>query len=112
MLDLRPDDAQALADYADALAVINNRSLEGEPEQLILKAVKLDPTNVKALALAGTVAFNRGQFADAAALWERAVRDADPQADFVKQLQGAIDEARRRAGGPATGANAAATAPV
>ena len=98
VFELRPKDAQALADYADALAVVNNRSLEGEPEKLILQAVRLDPTNVKALALAGTVAFNRGQYNEAATLWERAVRDADPQAEFVKPLQGAIEEARRRGG--------------
>ena len=106
--ELRPKDAQALADYADALAVANGRSLEGEPEKLILQAVQLDPKNIKALALAGTVAFNRGQFKEAIALWERAVQDADPQADFVQSLQGAIDEARRRGGAPATQAAPAA----
>ena len=108
--ELRPKDAQALADYADALAVANGRSLEGEPEKLILQAVQLDPKNIKALALAGTVAFNRGQFKEAIALWERAVQDADPQADFVQSLQGAIDEARRRGGAPATPATQAAPA--
>ena len=106
--ELRPKDAQALADSADALAVANGRSLEGEPEKLILQAVQLDPKNIKALALAGTVAFNRGQFKEAIALWERAVQDADPQADFVQSLQGAIDEARRRGGAPATQAAPAA----
>ena len=110
VVELKPKDAQALADYADALAVANNRSLDGEPERLILQAVKLDPTNVKALALAGTIAFNRGQFNEAVVLWERAVRDADPQADFVKALQGAIAEARQRGGSAPVGAVAAAPA--
>ena len=112
VVDLKPKDAQALADYADAMAVVNGRSLDGEPEKLIFQAVQLDPGNVKALALAGTIAFNRSQFADAVVLWERAVRDADPAEEFVRQLQGAIDEARRRGGEAKPGAGPRAAAPV
>lgn len=98
--ELRPNDAQALADLADGLAVVNNRSLEGEPEKLIAQALKVDPANVKALSLAGTVAFNKNQFAAAADLWERAMKAADPASDFGRQLQGAVNEARQRAGLP------------
>jgi cytochrome c-type biogenesis protein CcmH len=101
---LRPKDAQALADYADALAMANNRSLDGEPEAMILKAVKLDPTNVKALALAGTVAFNRADYKTAVAHWERAVQLADPASGYAQQLQGALVEARQRGGMPAVAA--------
>ena len=56
---LIPDDAQLLADYADTLGVVHGRKLEGKPEVLIQQALKIDPRNVKALMLAGTVAFNR-----------------------------------------------------
>jgi cytochrome c-type biogenesis protein CcmH len=101
---LRPQDAQALADYADGLAVTNNRSLEGEPEKLLAAALKLDPANLKALALAGTAAFNRGDFPQAVALWERAVAAGEPGSDFTRQLQGALDEARQRGGMPAAAA--------
>lgn len=107
---LRPNDAQALADLADGLAVVNNRSLEGEPEKLIAQALKADPANVKALSLAGTVAFNKSQYAAAADLWERAVKAADPGSDFGRQLQGAINEARQRAGMPPAAPAAAAPA--
>ncbi|MBI5255378.1 MAG: tetratricopeptide repeat protein [Burkholderiales bacterium] len=98
--ELRPKDAQAWADYADALATANGRKLDGEPEALINKALALEPDNLKALALAGTVAFNKGDALGAAKLWERAVRQADPGSDMGKQLQGALDEARQRAGLP------------
>jgi cytochrome c-type biogenesis protein CcmH len=111
-LDLQPQDAQALADYADALAVANNRSLVGEPEALALRAVKLDPKNVKALSLAGTAAFNRGDFKTAANLWERAVNASDPVSEFTQQLQAALAEARQRAGLPPLGASAAPAAPA
>jgi len=47
------DDAQLYADYADALAMAQGRTLEGEPEKLIARALAIDPANTKALALAG-----------------------------------------------------------
>jgi cytochrome c-type biogenesis protein CcmH len=107
VMELRPDDAQAMADYADALAVSNNRSLDGEPEKLIQQAIKIDPKNVKALSLAGTIAFNRGDFATAVAHWDHAVQAADPGSTFAQQIQGALDEARKRAGLPPSTGSAA-----
>ena len=108
---LRPQDAQALADLADAIAVANGRSLEGEPEKLIQQAVKLDPDNVKALALAGTIAFNRDDFKTAIDYWQHAVDRSEPGSDFAQQLQGAVAEARQRAGMPPGAAAVAAATP-
>ncbi|MDE2370013.1 MAG: c-type cytochrome biogenesis protein CcmI [Burkholderiales bacterium] len=105
---LKPNDAQALADLADGMATANNRNLDGEPTKLVEQSLKIDPDNVKALALAGTVAFNHEQYKAAVAAWEHAARGADPQGDFTKQLQGAIDEARKRAGMPPSPTAAAA----
>lgn len=110
VLQLRPNNAQALVDYADGLGVANNRSLDGEPAQLIAQALKIDPGNVKALSLSGTVAFNKGEYAAAADLWERAIKSADPASDFTRQLQGAVNEARQRAGQPPQAPVAAAVA--
>ena len=112
---LRPKVGQALADYADALAMAQGRDLEGEPEKLTLQALQLDPYNVKALVLAGTAAFNRRDAVAAAALWERALAVSDPSAEFTVQLRGALAEARERAGmpplvTPAAPATAAASA--
>lgn len=108
LVALKPQDAQALADLADATAMVNGRSMDGEPEKLILQAVKLDPRNVKALALAGTVAFNHSDFKMAVTYWEQAMAVAGRSSDYGQQLAGALDEARQRAGLPA--APAAATA--
>jgi cytochrome c-type biogenesis protein CcmH len=111
-MELRPSDAQAIADYADGLAVTNNRSLEGEPAVLIDKAVKLDPKNVKALSLAGTVAFTKNDFKGAVGYWEKAIAASEPNSDFTRQLQGALNEARERAGMPALAAAVSDSAPV
>jgi cytochrome c-type biogenesis protein CcmH len=95
------DDAQLLADYADAMGVLHGRKLEGKPEVLIQQALKLDPRNVKALMLAGTVAFHRKNYARAAKDWEQARAnlpvDVDPE--MTQQLTAAISEAQSQLGG-------------
>lgn len=109
-MTLRPDDAAVLADYADALAVVNGRNLEGEPSRLIDRALKIDPNNLKALALAGSAAFYRKDYAGALRHWEKMAQIA-PNSEFVQQIQGGIDEARGRLGGPTVAAAPAQPAP-
>ncbi len=97
---LDPDNAGLLADYADALAVHQGRKLEGRPETLIQKALKLDPHNVKALMLSGTIAYNRKDFARAAKEWEDAHTYLPPDdQESSDQLKASIAEAKRRMGG-------------
>ena len=98
---LIPNDAQLLVDYADALGVLHGRKLDGKPEVLIQQALKIDPRNVKALMLAGTVAFNRKNFARAAKDWEqaRANLPADTDPEMTQQLMAAIAEAQSQLGG-------------
>ena len=107
---LRPNDAGLITDYADALAMANGLNLEGEPNRLIEQALKVDPNNFKALSLAGTVAFNRQNYAQAIAHWERLTR-LGPGTELAQQIQGGIDEARRRMATPAAAATPAALAP-
>ena len=57
-----PRDTQVLADLADVLAMSRGQRLAGEPEKLVLRALELDPHNLKALALADTAAFERKDF--------------------------------------------------
>ena len=97
-MTLRPDDAGLITDYADTLAMANGRSLEGEPSRLIEQALKVDPNNLKGLSLAGSVAFNRQDYAQALRHWEKLAQLA-PTSELAQQIQGSIDEARRRAGG-------------
>lgn len=98
--------AQALADQADATAMAAGRRLAGEPEQLIERALQADPKNLKALALAGTIAFDKQDFARAARLWQGAVAAAEPGSELARNLEGGIAEAQARAGQPAAGASA------
>ena len=109
---LKGDDPQLLADYADLMAFQNNRTLTGEPTQLIERALKLDPNHPKALALAGSAAFDRKDFSVAVRHWELLASQSPPGSEFLTQLQGGIDEARKLGGLPPAVAAAAAAAPA
>lgn len=97
---LQPTDARLMADYADTLAMQNGRDLEGAPLQMVERALKVEPDNAKALALAGTAAFNRKDYPGAVRYWERLAKTAPPDSGFLDQLQGSIDEARSLGGMP------------
>ncbi len=100
-MQLIPNDAQLLADYADALGTLNGRKLDGKPEELIQQALAANPRNIKALMLAGTVAYNHKEFDRAASYWDEArinlPPDTDPEA--VQEIVAGIAEARQLAGG-------------
>ena len=95
---LVPDDASLLADYADALAMAQGQKLDGEPIALVKRALQIDPRHVKALALAGTAEFDRGNFAAAIAYWERILKVVPPESEFARSVAGSIAEARERGG--------------
>jgi cytochrome c-type biogenesis protein CcmH len=109
-----PDDPQLLVDYADVLARSRGRNLLGEPEGLISRALALDPANGKALALAGTVAFQKKQYPAAVAHWQKLVAMLPPGSEMVTAIQDSIAEARSLAGGakPRPGPAAATAARV
>lgn len=108
VLRLRPADAQAMADLADALAV-TGRSFAGEPEKLIAAALRTDPHHLKALSLAGTLAFERKDYATALRHWELAVKTGPADSSLVAQMRDNIAEARALAGGAAPATSAPAT---
>ena len=97
---LTGNDAGLLVDYADALAVKNDRSLSGEPMKLIERALKIDPRNVKGLAMAGTDAFERKDYRKTVKLWESMVEIGGGENMFVKQIQPKLEQARQLAGLP------------
>jgi cytochrome c-type biogenesis protein CcmH len=96
-----PPDAQLLADYADALAMAQGRRLQGEPERIIAQALKVDPRNVKALALAGTVAFEKQDFKGAIAQWRKILEVVPPDSDMADSIRDSIADAEKLSGGTA-----------
>ena len=107
-LEIRPNDAALLTDYADATAVANGSTLEGQPTQLLERALQIDPGNLKALALSGTAAFNRGDFVQAVRHWDRVVLSGPPDSPLVEMSRSGAAEARERGKLPAATAAGAA----
>ena len=95
------NDPDLLADYADALAMASGQKLDGEPTRLLAKALALNPDHQKSLALAGTAAYERGDYAGAVAYWERLQKTLPPGTEGAQSIQSSIDEARALAGSKA-----------
>jgi cytochrome c-type biogenesis protein CcmH len=93
-----PRDAQLLVDFADVLAMARGQRLEGEPEKLIQRALEIDPQNLKGLALAGTVAFERKDYAQAAAYWQRMLPLVPADSEDARVIQQNVAEAKSLAG--------------
>jgi len=93
-----PRDAQLLADFADALAMTRGEKLAGEPEQLVLRALQIDPSNLKALALAGTASYERQDYAKAADFWARMLPLVPADSEDARMIAGNVEEARKLAG--------------
>lgn len=122
-LQIVGEDANVLADYADAVAMASGESLEGKPMELLQRALELDPNNQKALWLGGTGLFESGDFEGAINYWSR-LKDLLPAgSDDIEVMRANIAEAesyrqRQLAGEfgevPSSGANlpAAETAPA
>ena len=93
-----PRDADVLVDLADVLAMANGQRLAGDPEKLVERALQIDPKNLKGLALAGTAAFDRGDFARAAALWERMLPLVAADSEDARVVRENVAQARAKAG--------------
>jgi cytochrome c-type biogenesis protein CcmH len=106
-LPLVEKDPQLLSDYADLLAS-KSGDLAGRPEQLIAKALALDPDHMQSLWLAGTAAFNRNDYAKAVEHWQRALRQIPPESEDAQMLNGIIAEAKQKMGSGKGTATAAA----
>ena len=106
-----PRDAQLLADFADALAMARGQRLAGEPERLIARALEIDPENLKALALAGSAAFERQDYAHAAELWSRMLPLVPAGSEDARSIAQNVEEAKTLAGIGASPSKAASAHP-
>ena len=97
---LAPNNAQLLADHADVLAMLQGQSALGAPEKLIERALKIDPKNLKALALAGSLAFERKDFSAAINFWTQARQLAPPGSEFAKGVDSSLEAAQAAGSGP------------
>jgi cytochrome c-type biogenesis protein CcmH len=107
------DDPNLLADYADVLAMTQDRRLSGKPAELIVRALAIDPKHKKALALAATVALEARDFSSSLAYWRRLAGELPAGSDEARQVADVIAEitAAQREGKPAAPTNSSQRGP-
>ncbi|HKW54767.1 MAG TPA: hypothetical protein VJO12_13830, partial [Stellaceae bacterium] len=107
---LSKDNPDLLVDYADALAMAQGRSFQGQPKLLLERALAIDPHQKKALALAATAALEAHDLERSLALWRRLERELAPGSDEARAVAGVIAHVEAAKAHPETAAGAA-TAP-
>ena len=91
---LTPNDADLWAEYAFAVAMANGRQLQGKPMELLNKALKVDPENLKALELAGSAAFQAKDYKQAIEYWQRLLGKVPPGSEVGQSVTKRINEAK------------------
>jgi cytochrome c-type biogenesis protein CcmH len=94
---LLPNDAAVLAGYAESQSVLKHRELQGRPMELVRQALELNPSEPKALELAGVNAFQQQDFAQAAYYWKQLLKQLPPDSPIALDIALAMKDAKGRA---------------
>ncbi len=89
---LLPNDSQLMADYADAMVLNQQGRFEGKPVELIKLALKLDPNNMKGIALAGTAELRLGNREASLKHWGKLKTLVAKDSDDYRQVEAIIAE--------------------
>lgn len=89
-----PNEAQLWADYADVLAMASGKTLVGTPTKLLNKALSIDPDNFKALALSGSAAMERADYAAAVGYWQKLLKLIPQENENAQMVTDGIQHAR------------------
>ena len=79
--------ARLWADLADALASAQGGGLDGEAGKAIAQALQLQPSQPKALALAGSAAVRHGKLDEAGKHWRALLAQLEPGSDMALRVQ-------------------------
>jgi len=96
---LNANDADLWADYAEALALSNGQNLAGKPTEAINRALQVDPSNQKALDLAGSAAFQSGDYQKAISYWQQLLKQLPAGSEELRTISAQIAKAKELAGG-------------
>ena len=79
--------ARLWADLADALASAHGGDLDGEAGEAISRALQFQPSQPKALALAGSAAVRHGKLEEAQKHWQALLNQLEPGSDMALRVQ-------------------------
>jgi cytochrome c-type biogenesis protein CcmH len=80
------------------MAMANGRQLQGQPFDLIKKALQIDPGNAKALELAGSAEFQAKNYKQAIDYWQKVLAKTPPDSELARTVTQNINEAKTLAG--------------
>ena len=80
-------------EYADALGMAQGGVLAGAPREHVMRALALGPAHPKALEMAGSAAFEQGEFASAARYWRTLLAQLPERSIEHRELAAAIARA-------------------
>lgn len=103
-LKLDAGNADAWADYADAMASANSRKLTGPPATAVARALKLDPTHLKGLWLQASLDLEQRRYKDALMHWQKLRAALPPASPDITVIDANIAEAQQLAARPEGGA--------
>ena len=83
-------------EYADALGMAQNGRLEGRPRELVMKALAMNEAHPKALEMAGSAAFEQGEYQSAVNYWRQLLAQLPPRSVPHRELATAIAQAEQR----------------
>jgi len=83
-------DPAVWCEYADALGMTQQGKLAGKPRELIDRALALNPDHPKALELAGSAAYEQGDYASALLFWRPLLAQLDSGSQMHRELAAAI----------------------
>ena len=92
--ELIGDHPDVLTDFADARMMANGGRFDPESIAAIERAVEVAPNHLKALWLAGTLAYHQGDYAKTLAIWERVAAQAPEGSELADTMSANIAEAR------------------
>jgi cytochrome c-type biogenesis protein CcmH len=94
---LNGNDATIWADYAEALALSNGQRLAGKPTEALNRALQIDPKNQKALALAGSAAFEAHDYQKAVEYWQKLLTFLPADSEITRTVTDEIAKAKKLA---------------
>lgn len=84
-------------EYADALGMAQGGSLAGKPRELVMRVLAKNPTHPRALEMAGSAAYEAGDYVSAAHYWRELLAQLPADSRERAELAAAIERVDERA---------------